>query len=200
MYGLGNMIWIPPGIPASTLTQLSTEIISFLYLTRALRCRRPGAGQPCDAILKSGSGTVVVWSKLDKIQWKTGRTVITNTSREVGRIHRHWIDADLTRIRAASFLANRPSEMDHDTRVVANDPLYLMQPSSTPPPWDDEPMFQEWTSTPYTTTVDGKEVTIDVRYSIVKADALQTFARIRKTRRHGPRKARAAQYRSIGGP
>ncbi len=127
-----------------------------------------------DAILTSRSGTVVVWSKLDKIQWKTGRTIITNTSREVGRIHRHWIDADLTRIRAASFLANRPNEKDDDTRFVANDPLYLMQPSSTPSPWDAEPMFEPWTSKPYTTTVDGKEVTLDVRYSIVKADALLT--------------------------
>ena len=39
------------------------------------------------------SGTLVVWSKLDKIQWRTGRTIIDNTSREVGRIHRHFIGA-----------------------------------------------------------------------------------------------------------
>ena len=57
-----------------------------------------------DEIYEHRSGTLVVWSKLDKIQWKTSRAIIDNTSREVGRIHRHWIDADITRIRAASFL------------------------------------------------------------------------------------------------
>ena len=129
-----------------------------------------------EEIYKYRSGTLVVWSKLDKIQWKTSRAIIDNTSREVGRIHRHWIEADIPIIRAASFLKNRPPKPDCKTQFVANDPLYLIQNTSTPSPWDREPMFKQWEGrkNSYTSIVDGREVTIYVKYSIVKPEALQT--------------------------
>ncbi len=127
-----------------------------------------------DKIYESRSGTLVVWSKLDKIQWKTARTIIDNTSREVGRIHRHFIDAEIHRIKAVSFLDIRPTELD-ETRFVANDPLYLMNPTSTPEPWNSKPMFTQYGDTKYyTPIVDGREVTIEVKYSIVTPEALKT--------------------------
>lgn len=122
------------------------------------------------------SGTLVVWSKLDKIHWKTGRALIDNTATEVGRIHRHHIHTDTVRIRAISFLKNRPSEPQIKRQIVANDPLYLMGPSSTPDaPWDKEAMFEQWGETRlYTPTIDGREETVEVKYSIVKPEALKT--------------------------
>ena len=128
-----------------------------------------------EEIYRSRSGTLVVWSQLDKIQWKTARAIIDNTSREVGRIHRHFIWADIIRIRAVSFLENRPDELDQESQFVANDPLYLMSPTSTPTPWDNASMFKQWGDTVYYThTVDGREITIEVKYSIVKPEALKT--------------------------
>ncbi len=129
-----------------------------------------------DAIFRSRSGTLVVWSDLDKVQWKTARAIIDNTSREVGRIHRHFIDADITRIRTASFLANRPSESEIEATVVANDPIYLMSPTSVPEePWDSTPMFEQWGDIRYyTVVVEGREETVGVKYSIVKPEALRT--------------------------
>lgn len=129
-----------------------------------------------DDIYKSRSGTLVVWSKLDKIQWKTGRAIIDNTAREVGRIHRYFINADIHRIRVACFLDNRPNEPVYDRFVVANDPLYLMSPTSVDEqPWDNEPMFCQWGETQYyPINVDGREETIEVKYSIVKPEALRT--------------------------
>ena len=127
-----------------------------------------------DRIFEGQSGTLIVWSNLDRVQWRKGKTLIVNTSREVGRIHRHNINIDKTRIRAASFCENRPDEVTFETTLVANDPLYLMTPSSTPKPWDNEAMFKQWTEKYYQTTVDGREATITVRYSIVKPDALKT--------------------------
>ena len=129
-----------------------------------------------DAIYRNRSGTLVVWSDLDKVQWKTARAIIENTSREVGRIHRHFIDADITRIRTASFLANRPNESELEATVVANDPLYLMSPTSVPEePWDSTPMFEQWGDIRYyTVIVGGREETVDVKYSIVKPEALRT--------------------------
>ena len=126
-------------------------------------------------ILENRTGTLVVWSKLDKIQWKTGRTIIDNTSREVGRIHRHFLNADITGIRAASFLENHLAIPDYEIHVIANDPLYLMQSTSTPNPWDSEAMFVQWGDTQYyPLTVDEREATIEVKYSIVKPEALNT--------------------------
>lgn len=127
-------------------------------------------------IYNGKSGTLVVWSELDKIQWRTASAIINNTSREVGRIHRHFIDAEIHIIRASSFLDTRPSKRENETRFVANDPLYLMSPSSVPePPWDNEPMFRQWGETDYhKATVDGREVTIEIKYSIVKPEALRT--------------------------
>lgn len=122
------------------------------------------------------SGTLVVWSRLDKVQWKTGRAIIDNTSREVGRIHRHFLDADITRIRTASFFVNRPGEAEFEANVVANDPLYLMSSTSVPEePWDNTPMFEKWADTRYyPVVVEGREETIAVEYSIVRPEALRT--------------------------
>ena len=122
------------------------------------------------------SGTLVVWSKLDKIQWKTANAVIENTAREVGRIHRHYIDTGIHTIRAKSFSENRPSLDECPSEFLPNDPLYLMNRTTVPEaPWDNEPMFVQWSDTKYyTTVVDGREVSIEVRYSIVKPEALAT--------------------------
>ena len=130
-----------------------------------------------DQIYQNRSGTLVVWSgELDKVQWRTGRTIIDNTSREVGRIHRHFIDSGITRIRTASFLANRPGEAEYEAIVVANDPLYLMSQTSVPEePWNNTPMFEQWGDIRYySIKVDGQEETISVKYSIVKPEALRT--------------------------
>ncbi len=127
-----------------------------------------------DKIYESRSGTLVVWSKLDKMQWKTGRTIIDNVSREVGRIHRYWIDAEMTRIRVGSFHYNRLGEIENEGYIVSNDPLYLIKPSSTPVPWNNEPMFSEWAKKEYSLTAEGKEITIEVKYSIVRPEALKT--------------------------
>ena len=133
--------------------------------------RRAGSSE----IFENRSGTLVVWSKLDKNQWKTANALIRNTSREVGRIHRHYINAGIHSIKALSFLKSQPDIPEITLPFVANDPLYLMTPSSVAEPWDNEPMFIPWgIPKHYTTTTEGREVTIEVKYSIVKPEALHT--------------------------
>ena len=127
-----------------------------------------------DEIYRQKSGTLVVWSELDKVPWKAGRTIIENTAREVGRIHRHFIDLEIPRIRVATFVAERPDEPEYDDYVTVNDPLYLMARSSTPSPWNETPMFKEWATKNYDLLVDGTKTTISVRYSIVRPEALKT--------------------------
>ena len=127
-------------------------------------------------IYEHRSGTLVVWSKLDKIQWRTGRTIIRNTAREVGRIHRNFINAEITRIRTAFFLKNQSVKPENEKYVETNDPLYLLSPTSTPDePWESEPMFRRWGEPMYySEMVEEREETITVQYSIVKPEALIT--------------------------
>lgn len=129
-----------------------------------------------DEIYGNRSGTLVVWSKLDKIHWTTARGIIDNTYQEVGRIHRHFLDVDRVRIRMASFLDIRPNEPTRDDLVVPNDPLYLMgQTSVSEEPWNTQPMFNQWGDTErYSVNVGNREETIEVKYSIVKREALKT--------------------------
>lgn len=127
-------------------------------------------------IFQNSSGTLVAWSNLDKLQWRTAKALIDNTSREIGRMHRHLIDSGLTTIRTASFLENRPNQVERQV-VKAEDPLYLMKGTTTcDPPWDEEPMFKEWKEPHHipVTAADGRTETIVVRYSIVKPEALKT--------------------------
>lgn len=124
-------------------------------------------------IWESRSGTLVVWTNLDKVKWRQGRTVIEHCQREIGRIHRMWLDQRLCRIRGSSFLSVSPREPNFETAFVPNDPMYLMFPSTTPAPWNESPMFIEEDSDEHLVVVDGTEQKVTVRYSLVKADVLE---------------------------
>jgi len=119
-------------------------------------------------------GTLVLWTKLDKIQWRIGRALIDNTATEVGRIHRHSINENRVTIRMASFPEHHPRQPVHSRFVLPNDPLYLMPNTSTPEPWNAQPMFKEWSTKEYAVDVEGREETIQVRYSIALPEALRT--------------------------
>ena len=87
------------------------------------------------------SGTLVVWDKIDKFQWKRTKTLVRNLERIVGRVYRKFIHGDKINIRCITFDANTAtSESTYDIRP--NDPLYQMIPSSTPEPWNDKSMFE----------------------------------------------------------
>lgn len=129
-----------------------------------------------EELLSHKSGTLVVWSKLDKIQWKTGKSLIENTITEVGRIHRRYIHEELVEIQGV-WSQERTMGVTTTYRrdFIANDPLYLMEPNSIPEePWNKRAMFTEWYKREYRCAINGGEETITVQYSIVKPEALKT--------------------------
>lgn len=87
------------------------------------------------------SGTLVVWSDLDRVNWTRARSTLKHTELLVGRMYRKMIYEDGLRIRLAAV---REGEADWDMDVRVNDPLFLMAPSSTPEPFNDRPMFRPW--------------------------------------------------------
>lgn len=88
-------------------------------------------------------GTLVVWSNFDeyRLSWRGAPATLRNTETLVGRMYRKFIDDGRVEIR---FLALENEEATFEQIARVNDPLYLMKNSSTPPPFDNEPMFQRW--------------------------------------------------------
>lgn len=94
----------------------------------------------------SKTGTLVVWSGIDRCLWRTSKALIDNSEALIGRMYRYWIHTGKVTIRLASFLVDKPSEMLSDSDAKPNDPLYLMDKTSCPPPFEDKPMFQPFPS------------------------------------------------------
>ena len=120
----------------------------------------------------SKNGTLVVWSKVDRIEMRP-ETIFRHLEEEIGRIYRHYISNNQLRIRMAAFREQSDAPRE-DTEVRPNDPLYLMAPSNTPGKWGAEPMFtlHHEETKQFIVDENGRTETVDIRYSIAKLDAL----------------------------
>jgi Histidine kinase-, DNA gyrase B-, and HSP90-like ATPase len=54
------------------------------------------------------SGTLVVWSKLDRIMWRTAEAIIDNSEFLVGRMYRRFLDNGKVAIRLVAFDVDSP--------------------------------------------------------------------------------------------
>ena len=122
------------------------------------------------------SGTLVVWSRFDyhRLTWRGSAATFKNTERLIGRIYRKFIDeGDLTiRLRAWENDTKGPT-INENVRV--NDPLYLMGNSTTPDPFDQEPMFQPWGKDgceTFSINYNGRECDVSVRISWAKPETV----------------------------
>ena len=80
------------------------------------------------------TGTLVVWSKIDRCAWKTARALLSNSEALVGRIYRRFVASHQSVIRMVSVAPD--GELKEDYHVRPNDPLYLMTGTSCPWPQD----------------------------------------------------------------
>lgn len=114
------------------------------------------------------SGTLVVWSQLDRVEWKRASTTFKHTETLLGRIYRRYLarrgerlhgsDARQDEIGDTRTITCIPIEVDggsydvetDDVVVVRpNDPLYLMSDTSCPEEFGPGPMFTELASSPF---------------------------------------------------
>ena len=140
-------------------------------------------------ILQSPSGTLVTWSEIDRMDAGTD-AVFNRVEQDIGRIHRHFLkDGDVT-IEMMRFRGG--SQVEPKRVVRPTDPLFIMRNSTTPEPWDEEGMFEESPhSRKYSFLLDGREQTVDVRYSLVKPEVLGDQAMEAGRTKHG---AHAGKY------
>lgn len=123
--------------------------------------------------LKNPTGTLIVWSELDKCNWRKSTTIIEKSKLLIGRIYRNLIYRGDITIRVIAFNENSVKpELDYT--IPVNDPCYLMEPSSTPKPYDSEAMFaQDGEIETVTHAIDGKNYDIKIKFSIAKRKARQ---------------------------
>ena len=93
------------------------------------------------------SGTLVLWSDLDRCMWRTARTIIEHSEFLIGRMYRRFIHDGRAAIRMAAFLKRDPSDAYIDRLAKVNDPIYRLTPSSTPAPFAGEAMFEPYGET-----------------------------------------------------
>ena len=89
------------------------------------------------------SGTLVVWSQIDRCIWRTGRAIIENSEQLIGRMYRKFLEEDNVKIRLAC-IESESLTYSIDEYARPNDPLYLMVGTSTPAPYDQEAMFEPY--------------------------------------------------------
>ena len=127
------------------------------------------------------SGTLVIWSKLDRCSWSTSNALMRHSQFIIGRIYRRFLHRKKLEIEMVTL------KLDSENRIIEckskdmlpNDPMYLMSPSSTPGQWGAEPMFKPDTKPEdeFTIKFDGKQHIITARYSLEK-DELRDPARV----------------------
>lgn len=139
------------------------------------------------------TGTLVVWTDLDRVEWKQVSTTFKHTENLLGRVYRRFLAKPSERLHPnderfdelgprRSITCIPVQEDDGVSRVLdddvvevrPNDPLYLMTGTSCPEGFGPGPMFTELEGSPFSVPVIhmGKEYQI-----IVRASYAQTHVR-----------------------
>ena len=121
------------------------------------------------------SGTLVVWSNLDRCLWRTGKTIIDHSEFLVGRMYRKFIHSGQVVITSSVFKETQLSRPVLKKAFLPNDPLYLMTGTSVTPLLNEQgmldPMFVKYGGEDayekkYVVNYDGKTHDVFVRYSV----------------------------------
>lgn len=80
------------------------------------------------------SGTLVIWSKLDRMTWKTGKSIFKHCEFLVGRMYRNFISDENIKIESITYRRAGDDKLDVYAKdsFKANDPMYLLKNTSLP--------------------------------------------------------------------
>lgn len=90
------------------------------------------------------SGTLVLWSKIDRCMWQTAKSIFKHSELIIGRMYRYFIQDNKVSIEMIAKNENGQLSNTGDNNFKANDPIYLMNKTSCPQPFDNNAMFQKW--------------------------------------------------------
>lgn len=130
-----------------------------------------------DIWLKAGknfgqTGTLIVWSNMDRLIWYKAATLIDNSELLIGRMYRKFLNNGSTKIRMAAFNIDSPKTFTIDKEALPNDPCYLLSKTSCPEPFHDTPMFEKYgDDVKFTINFQGENHDVIVRMSYAKDQA-----------------------------
>jgi hypothetical protein len=124
-----------------------------------------------ESTISGESGTLVVWSKVDRLKWKKAKSIYDHSNYLIGRMYRNWLSTEKApgkedwpsaNIQLVSFDEDN-TEWRPTWKFTANDPLYLLTDTSAPNTIPGREMiFEQWGQT------------IDKKYSINHDDGTRT--------------------------
>ncbi len=121
------------------------------------------------------SGTLVVWKNLDKIMWRTANSIIDHSELLIGRMYRYFLYDESVQIRFKSFdMDSMPNLRKIEERpALPNDPLYLMDKTSCPEPFNELSMFEQgdFQNTEFSIKFNDKTHPVVVKFSYAKENA-----------------------------
>lgn len=80
------------------------------------------------------SGTLILWSKIDRCQWKTGISIYKHTQDLIGRMYRKLLsNSDIIITFKSVELLNQNYKVQETKTFNANDPTYLLKNTSLEP-------------------------------------------------------------------
>ena len=188
------------GLPASSISQCTrldvwtwqagpdSALHTYLDLTEIQQRRQSSVPRPVpepvpDQWRRVGngfgpSGTLVVWSDLDRCLWRTATAIIDNSEFVVGRMYRKWLDDGRVKIRFTAFNQEALTERE-GMDALPNDPGYLMSRTSCPAPYDHTPLFEPLrddagepdTEKVFQVEFRGEVHPVTVRFSLAKPEA-----------------------------
>lgn len=116
-------------------------------------------------------GTLVVWSEIDRVRWKTSSALLRNAEFLVGRIYRYFLNDKRVMIRMAAYEQSSAGyTCTYDQFVSPNDPLYLMTDTCTPAPFDQTPAFDMVTEYSIDIETHGQIHPVALKFSVVKKE------------------------------
>ena len=121
------------------------------------------------------TGTLVVWSQLDRVRWSGGAKTLERTAELCGRIYRKFLTDREKPISISLTLASDESgslSIKSNRDCLPNDPLYLMSPSSTPEPFRGRAMFAMFNERTWSVAIGDIQGHIHVRCTMARADAI----------------------------
>ena len=121
------------------------------------------------------TGTLVLWSNLDRVRWSGGAKTLDRTADLCGRVYRKFLTEGEDQILINLMLASDESgrlNVKHERNCLPNDPLYLISPSSTPEPFRHRPMFELFNERTWTILIGDIEGKIHVRCTLARPDAI----------------------------
>jgi len=184
------------GLPSSSISQAirldvwtwqnsNKPLYSYLDVNEIINEQMKGVPEPVEKEIPkiwaditggfSESGTLVIWSDLDRCLWKTGRTIIEHSEFIVGRMYRKFISDKKVKIQAISTKIENYKSPTIDKEIMANDPLYLTPNTSVSNALNEldlpDPMFGKYGGDDgyekvYNVNFEGKKHKVVVRYSV----------------------------------